>query len=124
MLFNIPRAKSFLTQYGLDAMIATSPVNITYFTDYACWIDPLMKEYMMVPGASSNLGQGYAVFPRKGLSMSGKPICSAAARAAAMESTLICVGTGRRRSARRRLLSRRSLQIFCAATDVELVSDE
>lgn len=66
MLFNTSRAESYLRQYGLDALVATSPVNITYFTDYACWIDPLMKEYMMIPGASADLGQGYAVFPLEG----------------------------------------------------------
>lgn len=63
MLFNRARAIEYMREYGLDVLVATSPVNITYFTDYYCWIDPLFKEFMMVPGASSNLAQAYAVFP-------------------------------------------------------------
>ena len=50
MLFNRARAIDYMREYGLDVLVATSPVNITYFTDYFCWIDPLFKEYMMVPG--------------------------------------------------------------------------
>ena len=49
-----------------DALIATSPVNITYFTDYFIWIDALMKEYMVKPGASPDIAQGYALFPFDG----------------------------------------------------------
>ena len=63
MLFNRDRAVDYMREYGLDVLVATTPVNITYFTDYYCWLDPLFKEYMMVPGASSNLAQAYAVFP-------------------------------------------------------------
>ena len=51
---------------GLDALIATSPVNITYFTDYFIWIDGLMKEYMVSPGGSADIAQGYALFPLEG----------------------------------------------------------
>ena len=66
MLFNRARAINYMQEYGLDVLVATSPVNITYFTDYYCWIDPLFKEFMMVPGASANLAQAYAVFPLEG----------------------------------------------------------
>ena len=66
MLFNRSRAIDYMRQYELDVLVATSPVNITYFSDYFCWIDPLFKEYMMAPGASSNLAQTYAVFPLEG----------------------------------------------------------
>ena len=66
MLFHSERARAYLRRCGLDALIATSPVNITYFTDYVCWIDPLMKAYMMSPGAPPLLGQGYALFPLSG----------------------------------------------------------
>lgn len=66
MLFNLPRAQEFLSRYNVDALIATSPVNITYFTDYFCWLDPLFKQYMMIPGASSDLEQRFALFPRSG----------------------------------------------------------
>ena len=66
MLLNKQRASEYMQRYELDALIATSPINIRYFTDYHCWLDPIMKEYMMVPGASSNLSQQYAVFPSGG----------------------------------------------------------
>ena len=66
MLFNRSRAIDYMREYDLDALVATSFANITYFTDYFCWIDPIFKEYMMVPGASSNLAQAYAVFPLEG----------------------------------------------------------
>lgn len=51
---------------GLDALIATSPGNITYFTDYSIWIDSLMKEYMFKPGGSAEIAHGYALFPLDG----------------------------------------------------------
>lgn len=51
---------------GLDGLVAASPVNITYFTDYFIWIDGLMKEYMVRPGGSADLSQGYALFPLEG----------------------------------------------------------
>ena len=66
MLFNVERARAFMRDCGLDALIATSPVNITYFTDYFIWIDGLMKEYMVRPGGSADIAQGYALFPLDG----------------------------------------------------------
>ena len=66
MFFNKARADDYMRNYELDVLIATSFVNITYFTDYYCWIDPLFKDYMMVPGAPSRLAQGYAVYPLDG----------------------------------------------------------
>lgn len=66
MLFNRERATELMHRYGLDVLVATSPANVTYFTDYFCWLDPLMKEYMMSPGASSEVAQLYAVFPLEG----------------------------------------------------------
>lgn len=66
MLFNVDRARAYMRDCGLDALIATSPVNITYFTDYFIWIDGLMKEYMVSPGGSADIAQGYALFPLEG----------------------------------------------------------
>ena len=53
---------------GVDVLVATSPVNITYFSDYQCWIDPLFKAYMMAPGAPSDPEPtaAYAIFPLEG----------------------------------------------------------
>ncbi len=68
MLFNKARAMEYMRRCSVDVLVATSPVNITYFSDYLCWIDPLFKGYMMVPGASSDLDStgAYAVFPLEG----------------------------------------------------------
>jgi Xaa-Pro dipeptidase len=66
MLFNRTRALEYMRRYGLDALVATSPINITYFTDYFNWTDALFKGYMTSPGAPPYIGQGYAVFPLEG----------------------------------------------------------
>ena len=55
-----------MRQAGVDALVATSALNITYLTDYYCWLDPITREYMMLPGASSDLLQSYAVLPLEG----------------------------------------------------------
>jgi Xaa-Pro dipeptidase len=51
---------------GVDALVATSPVHITYFTDYCCWLDCWFKDYMVSPGASSHLTEMFAVLPLEG----------------------------------------------------------
>src|SRR5215831_10214459 len=66
MLFNRSRALGYMRHLGVDALVATSPVNVTYFTDYFLWSDPLFKDYMMSPGAASQLAQNCAVFPAEG----------------------------------------------------------
>ena len=67
MLFNRTRALEYMKRCSLDALVASSPANITYFTDYYCWLDPIFKEYMSVPGGTSDLSMpGYAVFPLEG----------------------------------------------------------
>jgi Xaa-Pro dipeptidase len=55
-----------MRQYGLDAIVATSSVNVTYFSDYYCWSDALFKEYMGSPGASGSPTLICAVFPLEG----------------------------------------------------------
>ena len=68
MLFNKTRAQEYMRRCGVDVLVATSPVNITYFSDYRCWIDPLFKAYMMAPGAPSDPEPtaAYAIFPLEG----------------------------------------------------------
>ena len=39
MLFNRQRAIEYMDRYNLDALVATSPTNITYFSDYHCGLD-------------------------------------------------------------------------------------
>jgi len=66
MLLNQPRAIQFMQQYALDAIVATAPVNVTYFTDYCCGEDFLFKEYMASPGASTTPPRSYAILPLQG----------------------------------------------------------
>ena len=67
MYFNQERARDYMRQCDLDVLIATSPVNITYFSGYFCWLDPTIKGYMVSPGAPSRLAlPAYAVFPLEG----------------------------------------------------------
>ena len=65
MLFNKTRTQEYMRRCGVDVLVATSPVNITYFSDYRCWIDPLFKAYMMAPGVPSDPEPtaAYAIFP-------------------------------------------------------------
>ena len=66
MLLNTARALAFMEHYRLDALVAATPVSIRYLSDYACWLDPVFKAWMMRPGASSDLPDNYAVFTRDG----------------------------------------------------------
>lgn len=67
MLCNTERAFAFMRECDLEALVATSPINVRYFSDYTCWLDPLFKEYMVKPGASSNPAQDLcAVLPLSG----------------------------------------------------------
>jgi Xaa-Pro aminopeptidase len=63
MLLNRERALEQMRQCRLDALVATSPVNVEYLTDYYWWLDPLTKEYMMSPGETSDLAFLFAVLP-------------------------------------------------------------
>jgi Xaa-Pro aminopeptidase len=64
------RAKDFMQRCGLDAIIATSPTNIAYFTGYHWWLDPLLKDYMVNPGGSDDpVFPGFAVVPLEGNSV-------------------------------------------------------
>ena len=61
------RATDFMEQYDLDAIIATSPTNIYYFTGYHWWLDPLFRRYMVTPGdADELLFPGFSVLTRDG----------------------------------------------------------
>ncbi len=67
MLLNRERAARYMRERGLDAIVAASPGNVRYFSDYSCWISPLFREYMSSPGASSELSQrNFAVLPLEG----------------------------------------------------------
>lgn len=59
---NAPRAAAYMQRCGLDGIIASSPVNITYFTGYHCWLDGQFKEFMVKPGGSGDLLPAFALY--------------------------------------------------------------
>src|SRR5262245_29271611 len=52
---------------GLDALVATSPVNVRYLTGYRCWLDDLFQHFMVSPGGSDERVQvSLALLPADG----------------------------------------------------------
>jgi Xaa-Pro aminopeptidase len=67
MLLNRSRAIDYMRRCELDAIVATSPVNVRYLSDFYCWLAPLFREYMVSPGGSSRLvQQNFALLPLDG----------------------------------------------------------
>src|SRR5438105_2854127 len=66
VLLNRDRAVALMRECDVDAIVATSPPNVLYLSDYACWLDPLFKAYMMRPGAPAELAHNFAVLPAAG----------------------------------------------------------
>src|SRR5688572_16991942 len=66
MLLNRSRALEYMRRVGVEALVSTSPENITYFSNYHSWLDPLFREYMGTPGASSSLAENFALLPLEG----------------------------------------------------------
>jgi Xaa-Pro aminopeptidase len=51
----------------LDAVIASSPANVTYVSGFDCWLASTLKEFMIDPGGSGYAGQqNFAVLPLEG----------------------------------------------------------
>ena len=65
-LLNLPRALHYMEQSGVEAIIATSPVNVGYLSGYFCWLNSLLREYMVRPGAPGHLPEAYAILTRDG----------------------------------------------------------
>ncbi len=66
MLLNQARAQHYMRRHRLDALVATSPPNITYFSDAYSWLDRQFKEYMVRPGAAADLLPSFALLPLEG----------------------------------------------------------
>ena len=62
VLCNRQRALDYMGRADIDAIVATSPVNVTYFTGYYCWLNGQFKEYMVKPGGSGELLPLFGVF--------------------------------------------------------------
>lgn len=67
MLLNQDRAVELMQRHDLDALVATSRTNVTYFSDFSFWSDALPREYMVRPGASDEPSlQFLALLPKQG----------------------------------------------------------
>jgi Xaa-Pro aminopeptidase len=55
-----------MNKHGLKAVVATSPINVYYFSEFDCWMYRGFKEYFHNPGAPDLLMQAYAVLPSEG----------------------------------------------------------
>jgi Xaa-Pro aminopeptidase len=49
-LLNRPRARAFMDEAAVDALVATSPPNVRYLTGYWSWLDSAFQRYMVTPG--------------------------------------------------------------------------
>jgi Xaa-Pro aminopeptidase len=54
-----------MQQYDLESIVATSAVNVRYFSDYFCWTDSPFKEYMVCAGNSNYPIPIYSVFSKE-----------------------------------------------------------
>ena len=73
MLLNTTRAREWMERSNVDAIIATSPVNVMYFSGYYVWTDVLFRLYMMMPGAPTSIEPNHVLYPKSG---SGVLICN------------------------------------------------
>lgn len=51
---------------GMDVLVGASPATLADLAGYRNWIDPLFREYMMRPGASSDLQQALVLLTSEG----------------------------------------------------------
>jgi Xaa-Pro aminopeptidase len=66
-LANTDRAQRYMDESGVDALITWSPANVRYLTGYSCWLAPLLRRFMIVPGGGGDLAlRAIAVMPRDG----------------------------------------------------------
>ena len=64
---NVPRAKQLMDDSRLDAIVGCSQPNVYYLSGYRCWIEPLLREWMLRPGGAVRVFQpSFAVLPRVG----------------------------------------------------------
>ncbi|MFX1475975.1 MAG: M24 family metallopeptidase [Promethearchaeota archaeon] len=64
MPFNRERAVQLMDKYDADALIATTPENVFYFTGYAGWMTRRYKQWQRRAGSHHTSMQVYAVLPR------------------------------------------------------------
>lgn len=61
------RTRDLLRAAGLDAVILTSPASVAWATGHRCWLDPVMRRFMLAPGGSDELAMpALAIVPEQG----------------------------------------------------------
>ena len=60
------RALQYMRCAGIDAIVATSPVNVTYFTGYHNWLAGQFKDFMVRPGGNGDLLPTFGLYPAEG----------------------------------------------------------
>jgi Xaa-Pro dipeptidase len=66
-LLNDSRAREYLKQGQLGAIVATSAANVRYFSGYVCWMESRFREFMLQPGGSTELSiPCFALFSAEG----------------------------------------------------------
>jgi Xaa-Pro aminopeptidase len=71
MLVNVERARGLMSDLGVDVLIATTPENVYYVSDYSAW------GFWVYRGNTSKKGsQAYALLPGPGISPALIPVGS------------------------------------------------
>jgi Xaa-Pro dipeptidase len=66
LLINKDLADFYMEKYGLDAIIATQPVSVKYFSGFECWLGDYSEEWMGKPGGSKSSMVMFCILPFKG----------------------------------------------------------
>ena len=58
-------ADQYMEKYSLDALIATQPISLLYFSGFYCWINDWMQEWMSKPGGSNSCIPLMCILPHR-----------------------------------------------------------
>ncbi len=66
MLINKNLADYYMEKYDLDAIIATQPASIKYFSGFDCWLSQWSEEWMGKPGGTKSGMTMFCILPHNG----------------------------------------------------------
>ncbi len=66
MIANIARARDYMEEFGIRALLASSPTNVAYLTGFDCWLYEKYTEDMLVLGAPRARKESFAILAEKG----------------------------------------------------------
>ena len=66
MLINKKLTDYYMKKHGLDAIIATQPISIKYFSGFNCWLSSYYEECMSKPGGTKNSLTMFCIVPLEG----------------------------------------------------------